>query len=68
MSTGGYTLLVRRIGAGEVLQEVGEAVGPGVEPLVHPEDEVPLVEQAQGEVGADLPARAGYEYAHVSVP
>ena len=48
-------LLVRRVGAGEVLQEVAEAVGPGVDALVHAEHLVPVVHEPQRQVGADLP-------------
>ncbi len=48
----------------EVLQQVAEVVRPGVQPLVDAEDVVAVGEEAEREVGADLPTRAGDEHAH----
>ncbi len=44
-----------RVVPGEVLEQVRERVGPGVEPLVDPEHVVAGALEAQGQVRADLP-------------
>ena len=55
----------RRVVAGEVLQERRERVAdPRVRPLVDAEHLVPVGEQPQREVRADLAGRAGDEDAH----
>ena len=48
----------------QVLQQIRELVGPCVRPLVDAEHFVPVALQAQCQVRADLPRRAGDEDAH----
>src|SRR6185503_1651530 len=55
---------VRRVVAGEVLEQVREGVRPRVEALVDPEDLMPALEQPEREVRADLSGGAGDEDAH----
>ena len=56
--------LIGRVVAGEILQQCREGVRPPVLALVDPEDLVPVAEQPQSEVGADLPRGTGDEHAH----
>ena len=56
----------RRVVAGEVLEQRREGVGPRVLALVDAEHVVPVGEQAQAEVRADLARGAGDQDAHAA--
>jgi hypothetical protein len=49
-------VLIRRIMAAEVLQDIAELVRPGVDSFVHAENLVSLANQPQRQIGTDLPA------------
>src|ERR687885_9286 len=52
------------VAPGEILEHIGKSIHPGIRTLVDTEDRVTIADQAQREVGANLPARSGYQYTH----
>ena len=51
---------------GQVEEAGGDLLRPGIGAVVQAQDVVPLAQEGQAEVGADLPARPGDQHSHVA--